>query len=86
MILARVEGSSWGTLVDPVCEGRAVRIVVPWDGEKAGPAFLAVDPIGTRVGDVVLVTRDGNTARDVVGGGDVAVHSAIVGIVESLEG
>jgi ethanolamine utilization protein EutN len=84
VILARVEGSSWGTLVDPAYEGRAVRVVVPWDGTKGGPPFLAVDPIGARVGDVVLVTRDGNTARDAVGGGDVPVHSAIVGIVDHV--
>jgi microcompartment protein CcmK/EutM len=80
VILARVEGSSWGTMVDPHYVGRAVRVVVPWDGKTAGPAFLAVDPIGARVGDVVLVTRDGNTARDVAGAQDGPVHSAIVGI------
>jgi microcompartment protein CcmK/EutM len=82
VILARVEGSSWGTLVDPAYVGRAVRVVVPWDGTSAGPAFLAVDPIGTRVGDVVLVTRDGNTARDAAGTPEGPVHSAILGIVD----
>jgi microcompartment protein CcmK/EutM len=82
VILARVDGSSWGTLVDPAYVGRAVRVVVPWDGQRAGPAFLAVDPIGARPGDVVLVTRDGNTARDAVGLPDGAVHSAIMGIVD----
>jgi microcompartment protein CcmK/EutM len=86
VIRARVTGSSWGTLVDPAYVGRAVRVVVPWLDGPSGPPFLAVDPIGARVGDLVLVTRDGGTARDAAGAPTAPIHSAILGIIDDVSG
>ncbi len=83
MIRARVTGSSWATLADPAYAGRVVRVVVPWDEKEVGPPFLAVDTVGSRLGDVVLVTRDGNTAREVAEAPGAPIHSVILAIVDS---
>ena len=85
MILCRVVGRSWATIKHPVYVGRIVFAVEPVepDGSPKGPSFLAVDDVGAGPGEVVLVSREGNAARQLLGQGQ-PVHSVILGIVDEV--
>ncbi len=86
MILGRVVGRSWGTVKHPVYEGRIVFHIQPVDpaGVPIGRSFLAVDAVGAGPGEIVLVAREGNTARQVIAE-DEPVHSVVMGIVDSVD-
>lgn len=47
------------------------------------PDFVALDTSQAGIGDLVLVNREGNGARDVLNNPDGCVISIIVGIVDS---
>jgi microcompartment protein CcmK/EutM len=82
VIVARVVGRSWATIKHPIYEGRTVFAVAPM---PSGPTFLAIDAVGARSGDTVLVAREGNTARQVLEAVEQPVHSVILGIVDTME-
>lgn len=86
MILARVVGPTWATVKHPTYLGRIVLDVQPIgpDGADVGAAFLAVDTVGAGPGERVLVSREGNTARQICEAPEQPVHSAIVGIVDAV--
>lgn len=86
MILSRVVGRAWATVKHPIYEGRIVYVVEPVeaDGSAKGPTYLAVDSVGAGPGELVLVAREGNAARQVLGQG-MPVHSVILGIVDDIQ-
>lgn len=88
MIVCRVRGATWATIKHPIYEGRVVFVVEPVDvaGEANGAPFLAVDSVGADPGQVVLVAREGNTARQILQAHEQPVHSVIVGIVDDIVG
>ena len=81
MTLATVTGRTWATVAHPTYDGRTVYAVAP----EVGEPFLAVDSVGARPGDTVLVAREGNTARQVLEAHEQPVHAVIIGIVDSVE-
>lgn len=88
MILCRVVGNSVSTVQHPVYDGRIVLVCQPVqpDGvRKIGEEFLAVDSVQAGVGDLVLASREGNTARQILGTDNCPFHSVIVGIVDHIE-
>jgi ethanolamine utilization protein EutN len=86
MILARVKGNVVATMKHPCFEGHRLLIVQPIDekGGDKGDSFLACDNVQAGPGDVVLVQREGNTARQLLGTLDDPFHSVIVGIVDKI--
>ena len=87
MILARVIGNAVSTVKHPCMEGRAVMVVVPvrTDGHTpAAASFLAIDSVQAGPGDLVLVAREGNTARQILGTDADPFHSVILGIVDAV--
>jgi microcompartment protein CcmK/EutM len=87
MTLCRVEGSVVATVHHPSFDGRKLLIVQPLDeaGAAAGPSFLAVDMVQAGPGDTVLVNREGNGNRQLLGmGAQVPIRSLIVGIVDQV--
>ena len=87
MILARVKGSVVASQKYPCFEGHKVLIVQPInaEGKDIGASFLACDAAQAGAGDKVLVEREGNTARQLLGTKDDPFHSVIVGIVDDIE-
>ena len=88
MILCRVIGNSVSTVKHPVYEGRTVLLVVPVDTDghtAAGRPFLAIDSVQAGPGDLVLASREGNTARQILGHDDDPLHSVVLGIVDAVE-
>mgnify|MGYP001808842918 CR=1 FL=1 len=77
MILCRVIGNVVSTVKHPAYEGRAVMVVQPVQTDSVTPLgreFLAVDAVQSGPGDLVLAAREGNTARQVLGGNTDPFH------------
>ncbi len=82
MKLCRVIGNVVATAKHPVFEGQRLLVVQPEDG----PSFLAVDTVQAGPGDTVLVMREGNGVRQILGmGSQVPIRSLIVGIVDDVD-
>ncbi len=87
MILGRVIGNVVSTVKHPCFEGKSVLIVQPVlpDGKTPKDAsFLSVDSVQAGGGDLVLAAREGNTARQILGGDSDPLHSVILGIVDEV--
>lgn len=86
MILGRIKGSVVATVKHRCYEGQRLLIVQPIDekGADKGDSFLACDTVLAGPGDIVLVEREGNTARQLLGTPDDPFHSVIVGVVDHV--
>jgi ethanolamine utilization protein EutN len=87
MILCRVIGNVVATRKHPCYEGHRIMIVQPIDenGMDTGTSFLACDSVQSGPGDVVLVAREGNAARQILGTWDDPFHAVILGIVDRVD-
>ena len=88
MILSRVLGTTVSTVKHPAYIGMTVLVCQPVrsDGRtKVGRSFLAVDSVQAGEGDLVLVAREGNTARQILGTSDDPFHAVILGIVDDID-
>ncbi len=79
-------GNMVSTVKHPSFEGHSILIVQPVDeeGNDKGNSFLASDNCQAGPGDVVLCSREGNTARQLLGTMDDPFHSVIVGVVDQV--
>lgn len=86
MILARVAGRITSTIHHGSMDGRTLLVLdkLGADGSPAGGYLIAVDRAGAGPGQVVLVLDEGNGARQVLGGADLAIRSVVVGIVDDI--
>lgn len=86
MILCRVMGDVVATVKQSCYQRHKVLIVQPLDeeGDDLGDSFLACDPVQAGPGDTVLVAREGNCARQILGTADDPFHSVIIGIVDKF--
>ena len=97
MVLAKVIGTVWGARQSEGLSGRRVVEVRPVhlrgaapgtrlgndveDGRLSTGALLAVDPIGTDVGQLVVVAI-GSRVRDLVAGPHVPTKHCVIAIVD----
>jgi ethanolamine utilization protein EutN len=89
MILARVVGNVVATQKDHRYEGGRIMVVRPInpDGSDAGDELLALDAVDSGVGDMVVVVREGWSASTTsTGSPGAAIDSAIIGVVDTVEG
>jgi microcompartment protein CcmK/EutM len=86
MILGKVTGTVVTTISHSDYKNRRLLVVQPLmlPGDAVNGDFIALDNTHAGVGDTVLVNREGNGARQVLGNPDACVISVIVGIVDSL--
>jgi len=86
VILARVAGRITSTIHHRSVDGHTLLVLdkLGADGAAAGGYLIAVDHVGAGPGQVVLVLDEGNGARQVLGGSDLAIRSVVVGIVDDL--
>lgn len=87
MILARIKGNVVSTIKHPSHVGHKLLIAQPLDenGKDKGDSFLTHDVVQAGVGDIVLIQREGNTARQLLGTPDDPFHAVIVGIVDKID-
>lgn len=86
MILARIKGNVVASIKYPCYTGQRLLIAQPIDenGNDKGDSFLACDSVQAAPGDVVLIEREGNSARQILGSPQDPFHSVIVGIVDKI--
>ncbi|MHB8875420.1 MAG: EutN/CcmL family microcompartment protein [Myxococcaceae bacterium] len=88
MNLCRVLGNVVATAKHPAFEARKLLVVQPLDEKKrpVGSSFLAVDHTSSAgPGDVVLVLREGNGIRQILGDKTLPIRSLIVGVVDEVD-
>ncbi|NLP49710.1 EutN/CcmL family microcompartment protein [Bacillus sp. RO1] len=87
MIIAKVTGSIVATTKAEKLKGKKLLIITPLDMksiEEDGKPIVAIDTVGSGVGEVVLVVS-GSSARQTEITNGVPVDAAIVGIVDQIE-
>lgn len=86
MILGTVIGHVDSTINHPWYENKKLLVVERCDmaGKATGDYLVAVDTVGSGVGERVLVLDEGNGARQVVDSTTAPVRSVIVGIVDAI--
>jgi len=86
VILARVLGNVVSTVKHPSLNGRAVFAVQPLDADEkpSGDSFLAVDNAQAGPGDTVIILREGNGIRSILGDAKSPIRCLIVGIVDQI--
>ena len=87
MVIGKVVGTVVTTISHPHYKNRRLLVVQPLvlAGQPEDGDFLALDSTQAGIGDTVLVNREGNGARQVLGNPDAAVISVIVGIIDSVD-
>lgn len=87
MILCRVGEPVVSTIKHPRIEAQTVFVVQPIeaDGSDAGESFLAVDHAQAGPGDRVVVLREGNGIRQILGDAESPIRALIVGVVDAVE-
>lgn len=87
MLLARVTGTMVATQKHPAYAGQRVLLVQPVSPEleAKGEPFYAVAHMQAGVGDLVLVAREGGSARMMLDQGETPIHAAVAGIVDAVD-
>lgn len=86
MKICRISGSIHATIKDPPLEGKTLLMAQPLDlgGVPEGPPVVVVDTVGAGVGDMVLVMREGGSARIVLHDERVPVQALAVAIIDDV--
>lgn len=86
MILARVVGNIVASHKYPCYQGKKILIVQPVDenGQDISRSFLSCDTVNAGPGDLVLVSQEGNLARQLLGTTKDPFHSVILGVVDKI--
>jgi microcompartment protein CcmK/EutM len=87
MLIGRVLGNVVSTQKNPKLEGTKLLLVQPLDleGQPRGASVIAVDSVDAGVGDRVLLVLDGKAAMTALDRGLVAVDSAVVGVIDTVD-
>lgn len=85
MIIAKVVGSAVASLKLDALQASKLLVVRQADaqGNATGPAFLAVDLVGSGEDELVMVSQ-GSSARMAIGSDRSPADAAIIGILDSV--
>jgi len=86
VIIGRVKGTVSSTVKNQGLEGHKILVVQPLDleGKAQGDAFLAVDAVAAGEGDLVIVMKEGSSARLVLDSDSIPVAQVIMGIIDEI--
>lgn len=86
MTLCRVTGSVVSTHKNKHIEGYKILIVQPvdLDHNPVGNDMLAIDQVNAGVNDLVIVMREGGSARKILKNSKNPVQAVIVGVVDGF--
>ena len=81
---ARVLGSARATVKHHSLDGQRFVIIhlLTVDGSPDGPPIIALDHLGSRRGDNVMVTSDGKYARELTGQSTNPARWTVMGILD----
>jgi len=87
MFIARIDGSMTSTVKHRSLEG--VRLLIGQrleaDGSEAGEPLVIIDDLGAGLGSTVLVSTDGDLARQKLGDNTTPARMVVVGIIEECK-
>ena len=86
MFLARVDGSVTSTVKHESLAGWRLLVGqrISTDGSDVGEPMVLVDPVGARLGSRVLVTSDGDLARQLLKDNRTPSRMVVLGIVDDV--
>ncbi|MCA9139504.1 MAG: EutN/CcmL family microcompartment protein [Planctomycetales bacterium] len=84
MQTAIVLGSTHATVKHESFAGQRLVVLQPigCDDEVDGPPLIALDGLGSRRGDRVMITSDGSYAREVCGHDRTPARWTVIGIID----
>lgn len=88
MIFSKVVGTVWATERVESVKQSTLKLVAPCcprTGERRGPPVLAVDLVGCRHDDRVLVVYEGSSTRYALNDKDTPCEAIVVGIVDVVD-
>lgn len=88
MFLAKIVGKVVSTTKDEGLNGKKVLVVAPIDMDGnviSDKRVVSIDSVGAGIGDQVLVTTGSVSAYPFAENGAVAIDSAIVAIIDTIE-
>jgi ethanolamine utilization protein EutN len=88
VIYSKVVGTVWATERVASIQQASLKLVAPCapgSGETYGPAIVAVDLVGCRKDDQVLVVYEGSSTRFALGDKNTPCEAVVVGVVDRLD-
>ena len=87
MILARVVGDLYSTIKSRHFEGYKILIVQPLDTDLTpkGNTLLALDRVDAGADDVVLINKEGGSARIIFENEYIPLQAVIVAVVDDVD-
>jgi microcompartment protein CcmK/EutM len=88
MLICRVVGDVVSTHKNVHLRGHKLLIVQPVDLDGATPlgtSIIAVDKVDAGDGDLVLVNKEGGSARMLLGDDEIPVQAVIVGVIDGMD-
>lgn len=85
---AMVLGATQATVKHASFDGQRLVVLQPLTADDAadGAPLIALDAVGSRRGDRVMITSDGSFARDVTGDDSTPARWTVIGIVDEFGG
>ncbi|MFQ5632691.1 MAG: EutN/CcmL family microcompartment protein [bacterium] len=88
MLLCRVVGDVVSTIKNPQLKGEKLLLVQPVDLDTQSPTgneLIAVDKVQAGDGDLVLVNKEGGSARMMLDNPRTPVQAVIVAVVDGMD-
>jgi microcompartment protein CcmK/EutM len=88
MLICRVVGDVVSTIKNQHLKGHKLLLVQPVDLDGATPkgeTMIALDKVDAGPQDLVLVNREGGSARLLLGDPKIPVQAVIVGVVDNID-
>ena len=86
MIIARIDGTVTATVKHKSLEGFTMLIGQGLNerGEEVGEPWILLDKMGAGLGELVLVTSEGDSARKLTGFDTVPARMVVMGLLDGL--
>jgi len=87
MLICKVVGEMVSTVKDSTLEGHKLLIVQPMNlkNQPEGASIIAVDIVDAGPEDLVLVNKEGSSARVLLENEKVPVQAVIVGVIDGVD-
>ncbi|MFQ5649869.1 MAG: EutN/CcmL family microcompartment protein [bacterium] len=88
MLICKIVGDVVSTQKNVHLEGYKLLIVQPVDPDTetpTGPSLIAIDNVDAGDGDLVLVNKEGSSARLMLDNEDIPVQAVIVAVIDGMD-